>query len=54
LFQRLKPFFDFRNSLIHRYWIVDDLRLIANLQSGKDDFDRFLDEIETFIREMGR
>ena len=21
LFQRLKPFFDFRNSLIHRYWI---------------------------------
>lgn len=54
LFQRLKPFFDFRNSLIHRYWIVDDQRLIENLQTGKDDFDRFLDEIEIFIRETGR
>lgn len=29
LFERLKPFFDFRNSLIHRYWI-DDSRLIEN------------------------
>ena len=28
LFQRLKPFFDFRNSLIHRYWIIDDQRLV--------------------------
>ncbi len=49
LFQRLKPFFDFRNSLIHRYWIIDDQRLIANIQSGRNDFDRFLEEIETYL-----
>ena len=49
LFQRLKPFFDFRNSLIHRYWIVDDHRLISNIQSGRNDFDRFLEEIEAYI-----
>ncbi len=42
LFQRLKPFFDFRNSLIRRYWTVDDRRLIANIQAGRGDFDRFV------------
>ncbi len=49
LFQRLKPFFDFRNSLIHRYWIIDDQRLISNIQSGRNDFDRFVEEIEAYI-----
>ena len=49
LFQRLKPFFDFRNSLIHRYWIIDDQRLIFSIQSGRNDFDRFLEEIEAYI-----
>jgi len=49
LFQRLKPFFDFRNSLIHRYWIIDDQRLISNIQNGRNDFDQFVEEIEAFI-----
>lgn len=49
LFQRLKPFFDFRNSLIHRYWTVDDQRLIDNIKIGRNDFDRFIKEIETYI-----
>ncbi len=51
LFQRLKPFFDFRNSLIHRYWSIDDDRLIENIKSGRDDFDRFVEEIETYLAE---
>ncbi len=49
LFERLKPFFDFRNSLIHRYWTVDDSRLIGNIKSGRHDFERFVEEIETFL-----
>ncbi len=49
LFQRLKPFFDFRNSLIHRYWYIDDDRLIENIKNGRDDFDRFVDEIEAYL-----
>lgn len=49
LFERLKPFFDFRNSLVHRYWTVDDQRLIANLQAGRGDFDRFVEEIEAYL-----
>jgi uncharacterized protein YutE (UPF0331/DUF86 family) len=49
MFQRLKPFFDFRNSLIHRYWSVDDDRLIENIKNGRDDFDRFVEEIEAYL-----
>lgn len=49
LFQRLKPFFDFRNSLIHRYWPVDDARLIANIQEGQHDFDHFIEAIEAYM-----
>ena len=49
MFQQLKPFFDFRNSLIHRYWSIDDDRLIENIQNGRDDFDRFVKEIEAYL-----
>ena len=49
MFQLLKPFFDFRNSLIHRYWSIDDDRLIENIKNGRDDFDRFVEEIEAYL-----
>jgi uncharacterized protein YutE (UPF0331/DUF86 family) len=49
LFSRLKPFFDFRNSLIHRYWTIDDGKLIENIKAGQNDFDRFADEIEAYL-----
>ena len=51
LFQRLKPFFDFRNSLVHRYWQIDDRRLIENLKTGYRDFDDFIEEIEAFLEQ---
>jgi len=50
LFDRLKPFFDFRNSLIHRYWTIDDSRLIKNITEGREDFDRFVTEIEEYLK----
>ena len=49
LFNKLKPFFDFRNSLIHRYWIIDDEKLMENLIDGRDDFESFIEEIETYL-----
>jgi uncharacterized protein YutE (UPF0331/DUF86 family) len=49
LFKRLKPFFDFRNSLIHRYWTVDDEKLIENIKAGLNDFEQFVNETETYI-----
>ena len=48
-FQRLKPFFDFRNSLIHRYWTIDDNLLITNIKNGVDHFDKFVQEIEDYL-----
>jgi uncharacterized protein YutE (UPF0331/DUF86 family) len=51
MFKRLKPFFDFRNSLIHRYGSIDDDRLIENIKNGRDDFDRFVDQIEAYLAE---
>ena len=50
LFDRLKPFLDFRNSLIHRYWTIDDSLLIRNIADGCDDFFRFTDEIENYLK----
>ncbi len=52
LFQRLKPFFDFRNSLIHRYWTIDDAVLIENIKTGSHDFDRFIEEIEAYTAKL--
>ena len=51
LFQKLKPFFDFRNSLVHRYWIIDET-LIENIKGGMDDFDRFAEEMESYVRSI--
>jgi uncharacterized protein YutE (UPF0331/DUF86 family) len=49
LFMKLKPFFDFRNSLVHRYWTIDDEKLIENIRNGLDDFEHFVDEFEAYL-----
>ena len=45
----LKPFFDFRNSLVHRYWIIDDKLLLNNCKTGYKDFFAFIEAIEQFL-----
>jgi uncharacterized protein YutE (UPF0331/DUF86 family) len=52
LFNKLKPFLDFRNSLIHRYWTIDDTLLIKNILAGHGDFQQFVDEIEHYLQEI--
>jgi len=46
LFQRLKPFFDFRNMLVHRYWRIDNQVFISNLRQGIHDILEFKDVIQ--------
>jgi uncharacterized protein YutE (UPF0331/DUF86 family) len=53
LFNKLKPFLDFRNSLVHRYWVIDDKRLIKNILDGHKDFLQFVDEIEKYLMKVG-
>lgn len=50
LCHKLKPFLDFRNSLIHRYWMIDDTLLIQNLQERFRDFSPFIEEIEAYLK----
>jgi uncharacterized protein YutE (UPF0331/DUF86 family) len=52
LFNKLKPFLEFRNTLIHRYWIVDDSRLIENILQGQNDFSMFVSEIENYLKSI--
>lgn len=52
LFNKLKPFLEFRNTLIHRYWIVDDNRLIENILQGQNDFSLFVSEIESYLKSI--
>jgi uncharacterized protein YutE (UPF0331/DUF86 family) len=40
-----------KNSLVHRYWRIDDRRLIDNIRGGKEDFDRFIAQVEAYLEE---
>ncbi|NOY54261.1 MAG: DUF86 domain-containing protein [Deltaproteobacteria bacterium] len=48
----LKPFFDFRNSLVHRYWMIGDGKLLENCKGGYKDFQEFIEEIEAFLEKI--
>lgn len=48
----LKPFFDFRNALVHRYWTIDDKILLNNCKSGLKDFFTFIETIEKFLSDI--
>ncbi|MBI5529666.1 MAG: DUF86 domain-containing protein [Deltaproteobacteria bacterium] len=48
LFLSLKPFFEFRNALIHRYWTMDDALIVRNARQGHGDFMAFIEAVEKF------
>ena len=50
LSQKIKPFFDFRNSLIHRYWFISDEKLLSLVRENRNDFISFIEAIEVYIR----
>lgn len=50
LSQRLKPFFDFRNSLISRYWMISDEKLLSLVRENHKDFLLFVEAIEDHLK----
>lgn len=50
LAKKLKPFFDFRNSLVHRYWVISDDKLLILVRENKADFVAFIEAVEDFLR----
>jgi uncharacterized protein YutE (UPF0331/DUF86 family) len=45
LLGRLRPFFVFRNMLVHQYWRVQDETFLDNLRAGLNDFREFARQI---------
>jgi uncharacterized protein YutE (UPF0331/DUF86 family) len=45
LLGRLRPFFVFRNMLVHQYWRVQDETFLKNLRAGLNDFREFARQI---------
>src|SRR4030042_5376748 len=52
LSKKLKPFFDFRNSIIHRYWIISDEKLLLLTRENYKDFELFIDEIKIYMHKQ--
>jgi len=50
LSKKIKPFFDFRNSLIHRYWFISDDKLLLLVRENINDFNSFIEAIENYIQ----
>ena len=50
LSKKIKPFFDFRNSLIHRYWFISDEKLLSLARENHIDFLTFIEAIEDYIK----
>ena len=50
LAKKLRPFFDFRNSLIHRYWFISDEKLLSLVRENQTDFSSFVEAIEKYVK----
>lgn len=49
LLGRLKFFFKFRNMLVHRYWEIDDQRLLEETRNGLNDFELFMQAVTAHL-----
>jgi uncharacterized protein YutE (UPF0331/DUF86 family) len=52
LANKLRRLADLRNSLIHRYWIIDDEQLFVQTVENKGDLVEFVDQIEAVLKSL--
>jgi uncharacterized protein YutE (UPF0331/DUF86 family) len=50
LSSKLRPFFDFRNALIHRYGVISEEKLLSLVRENRDDFVTFIEAIEDYLK----
>jgi uncharacterized protein YutE (UPF0331/DUF86 family) len=50
LSQKLRQLATLRNILVHRYWVVDEVRLYEETQAGQNHLTAFVREIEAFVQ----
>lgn len=46
---RLRRLADLRNSLVHRYWIIEDARLFEETSTNLTDLPGFLAQVDRFL-----
>lgn len=49
LANKLRKLADLRNSLIHRYWIINDETLYLQCKENIDDFSDFTEQVSVFL-----
>lgn len=49
LANKLRRLADLRNSLIHRYWIINDDELFTQCSANIGDFEQFVSQIKAFL-----
>jgi uncharacterized protein YutE (UPF0331/DUF86 family) len=52
LLGRLRFFFKFRNMLVHRYWEIEDQRLLHEARKGLGDFDLFIETVKAELAKL--
>lgn len=48
-YKALRSYFEFRNTLIHRYWQIEDALLLKQTKQNYKVFYKFIEEIEKYL-----
>lgn len=54
LANKLRRLADLRNSLIHRYWIIDDEQLYLQTAANKEDLVEFANQIDAIMQSLNK
>jgi len=49
--EEMKKLTGLRNLVVHRYWVIDDLRIFREAKEGLKIVEKFIKEVEKFVKE---
>ena len=52
LYRELKSMIEFRNMLVHRYWEIDDRKVLKYAREDLEDFEKFIKAIKKFLKSI--